>query len=329
MEIKDWGEEGFIEHLMHRFSSAKDSVGIGDDCAVIPSEKESWLITTDALVEDIHFIREQIPPTELGYKILAVNISDIAAKGGDPKYAFLTMAIPENLDTDWLNQFTEGLQTACQKWRVFLLGGDTVRSKKGIFLNLTLIGSANPSEIKYRDTAMPGDIICVTGYLGDSGGGLKALREGIPQSEEVDKLLQAHFHPEPDPMAGKWLAAHDGVHAMMDISDGLHCDLRRLLAASKCGGEIELSQLPISPALQKACWEQGWDAIHLALAGGEDYCLLCTVEEKSIENVEDSFQKKFNKSLFPIGKITKEAGRLEYQKEGRPISLEIQEFKHF
>lgn len=304
MQFQNWGEDPFIEFLAKEFPAKKGFSGIGDDCAVIPP---NGLVTQDALIEGIHFLKDQIPPQDLGYKTVAVNVSDIAAMGGAPKYGFLTLALPKTTEVIWIKQFFKGIKEACKKWDIQLLGGDTVGSKRDIFINMTLMGTGE--KVKYRKNAKEGDVICVTGYLGDSGGGLKALQEGV----NAENLIQRHFRPEPSIEHGKQLASLSNVHAMMDISDGLDCDLRRLLKASGTGAVIDIDKIPISSELSQICAQNGWDLIQLVLTGGEDYCLLFTAEEEG--------------SFFPIGHVTKEG--LVYQKEGKAISINYPSFNHF
>ena len=149
MPFQDWGEERFIQYLAKQFPSTSSIVGIGDDCAVIPGEQEmAWLVTTDALVEGVHFLKDQIAATDLGYKTVAVNVSDITAMGGESKYAFLSIALPKAEDSTWVCNVIQGVKDACEKWNILLLGGDTVRIKKEIsFVNLTLMGSAMTARI--------------------------------------------------------------------------------------------------------------------------------------------------------------------------------------
>lgn len=330
MQFQDWGEEDFIQYLTKQFPPHKSIVGIGDDCAIIPAEAGiAWLITTDALVEGVHFIKSQIPPSDLGFKCVAVSVSDITAKGGESKYAFLTIALPKTVDSAWVSDLIGGIRQACDQWSLSLLGGDTVESKRDLFLSLTLVGSADLEKIKYRHLAKPGDILCVSGYLGDSGGGLKALQQQIPKTKEVEYLIHAHFHPEPQPLHGSWLAAHSGVHAMMDISDGLICDLKRLIKSSQVGAIIEISKLPISDPLARSSQHSGWDSLELALTGGEDYCLLLTVAEDAFEEIDHSFQKQFGQPLYAIGRITDQKEELIYQKDQQKIELNYKLFDHF
>jgi len=329
MQMQDWSEERFIQYLAKQFPTQDPIVGIGDDCAVIPCEQGmAWLITTDALVEGIHFLKDQIAANDLGYKTVAVNVSDIAAMGGKPKYAFLSIALPKTVDSTWAYSLIQGVKEACEKWDISLLGGDTVGSKRDVFLNLALMGVAIAARIKYRHQAQVGDVICVSGYLGDSSGGLKALQEQAAATENIEHLLRAHFHPEPSPKQGAWLAEQNGVHAMMDISDGLDCDLRRLMKSSQKGALIETSKLPISKALAQVCSEYGWDPLELALTGGEDYCLLLTVSANDFELIQHSFQKVFGLPLIDIGHIISEE-ELIYHKHGEAIQMCYKNFDHF
>jgi thiamine-monophosphate kinase len=329
MQIKDWGEEGFVEYLRQRFPSSQN-VGIGDDAAVIYQENgDALLVTTDALIEGIHFLKEEISPEDLGYKTLAVSLSDIAAMGGRPLYAFLTLALPKTTEEAWLKRVVEGLQKKCEQEGVLLLGGDTVGSRRDLFLSLTLIGSALRNQVKYRHTAQAGDLICVSDYLGSSGGGLAALQQKLPRTSSVDILVRAHFHPEPRWKEGEWLASREGIHAMMDVSDGLDCDLKRLLTASHCGASIELSSLPIHKALYEVAEVNGWDVLKFALTGGEDYCLLMTIDPQLFEGIQEQFETHFGHRLFPIGKILKSPLGVQYFMQGKPQILDIRTFSHF
>ncbi|MDR2539241.1 MAG: thiamine-phosphate kinase [Chlamydiales bacterium] len=330
MQFQKWGEDPFVEHLAQQFLFNDPVLGIGDDSAVIPMENgKAWLITTDALVEGVHFLKEQIAAKDLGYKAMAVNVSDIAAMGGEPKYAFLSVAFPKATDCSWIKLLIDGVKEACDKWDILLLGGDTVGSKRDIFLNVALIGSAFQDKIKYRCGAQPGDIICVSGCLGDSGGGLKALQEGTTKTREVQYLIRSHFHPEPSSQQGIWLACHHEVHAMMDLSDGLDCDLKRLMKKSKKGAEVEMDRIPISHFLSSVCLKERWDALQLALTGGEDYCLLLTVASEAFDNLQQVFQQTFHRSLFSIGRITNCVDELVYYKNGKKTRVNYTNYNHF
>ncbi len=202
-------------------------------------------------------------------------------------------------------------------------------SKRDIFLNLTLTGVVLSDHIKYRHGAKAGDMICITGDLGDSGGGLKALQEGLFKSKDIQYLIQRHFRPEPNLQEGIWLAAQEGVTALMDVSDGLDCDLRRLLQASQCGAVIETARIPLSHPLSQMSSEYNWDVLKLALSGGEDYCLLVTISEKGHDVIQRLFQEKFARPLHIIGQINDQPNQIMYQANGKAIKLDVQPYDHF
>lgn len=323
--MRDIGEEGFIEYLKAQFQAPIPLTGIGDDAAVIPQKDgTALLVTTDALVEGVHFIKDQIPPKELGYKAVAINVSDIAAMGGLPESAFLTLALPKETDSKWVKEVMKGFKEALAKWNIPLLGGDTVGSKKGVFLSVTLLGFAPSDQIKWRKGAQNGDVLFVTGFLGDSGAGLKALKKGL----KADRLIKAHFHPNPSPCEGRWLAASTDVHALMDISDGLDADLDKMLKASSCGAKIDVEELPLSKELLKFSSAHDLDPTILALTGGEDYCLLGAMAKEAFEDVSAQFAEEFGRELHKIGTVKKGA-LISYFAKGKAFKPSMIRFDHF
>jgi len=264
-------------------SSIPDGVtGIGDDCAVIPQKDGlDTLVTTDLLVEDRHFLLDDIGPFDLGWKSAAVNISDIAAMGGRPESAFLSIALPGRIGSEWVERFIAGFMDLAGRYGVALLGGDTSASPDKLFINITVLGSCRHGAALKRSGARPGDLVCVTGTLGDSAAGLKLILEHSPDA--VAYLRERHYRPEPRLREGIALAATAGVHSMMDISDGIASDLPHILEASGVGAEIDLRRLPLSQELMDICAVRGWDAAELAVGGGEDYELLLTVAPEAFE----------------------------------------------
>lgn len=330
MKIGQWGEENLIEYLSTHFPATPPLTGIGDDCAVIPLNNEmAWLVTTDALVENVHFLTSEITPKELGNKSIAVNVSDIAAMGGKPESVFLSIALPVSTQIKWVKELIEGIRESCTKWNIRLLGGDTVESKSDIFINVTLMGTAKKTAVKYRHQAQLGDILCTTGRLGNAAGGLKALQEMITKTEDVEVLIESLFHPKIYLEEGQWLGAQRNVHAMMDISDGLDTDLKRLLKSSKKGATLDVSKIPLSEALQEVSRVNGWDALNLALSGGEDYSLLFTASPETFETLQKEYEERFQTSLYPLGVITEPSCGLIYQLHGKEIKMKLSPFEHF
>lgn len=332
MKVSDLGEIGLIQRFSSRFLDRLPSGtrGIGDDCAVIPSRGgSSLLVTTDMLVEDVHFLRRRISPLDLGYKSLAVNLSDIAAMGGKATSTFLSLAIPPDTEVSWVDSFFEGFGSLAEEFEVMLLGGDTTRSPGPIAINVAVLGLIRSKDIKYRSSARPGDVICVTDTLGDSAAGLRAILENRPHDEAIAPLIRRHHRPRPHLVQGGWLARQSAVHAMMDLSDGLNSDLRRILENSGCGVVVRIEQLPISDALKTQAARLGWNSRELAISGGEDYCLLLTVDAGSYEGLARRYRRKFRSELFRVGEITEGPARVRYFKGDEEISVPSRGYEHF
>lgn len=332
MKLKDIGEFGFIERFKPLFGhlTSEGQLGIGDDCAIIPGdEKEDWLITTDMLMEDVHFLREAISPEELGHKSLAVNLSDIAAMGGHPVGSFLSIAIPQDMDVEYLDAFMNGYHKLSEKYHTPLLGGDTTKSMKHLAINVCVIGKCEKGKAKKRSMAQTGDLICVTGYLGDSAGGLKLLLDKIVVSGKNSSLIHCHHLPEPRLAEGQYLANLEGVHAMMDVSDGIASDLKHILKASAKAAIIHVENIPISPTLKETAWFQKWDALSLATSGGEDYELLIAVDRLQASEIRDKFGQAFGKELYIIGEITNGTVEIVWKNGEAPININLKGFDHF
>ena len=291
MKMQQLGEFGLIDRIRKMTSVPDPSwVGIGDDCAVIPLSPETGgapasdlLVSTDMLVEGTHFLMEDISPRQLGWKSAAVNISDIAAMGGKPIATFLSLALPKTLPEQWMQEFMEGYNGISEKYGAALLGGDTTCSPDRICINVTVLGTCPRGKAKLRSAARPGDLVCVTGTLGDSAAGLKLILGG--QKGAAPRLMDRHYTPTPRVEEGLALSCLPGVHAMMDISDGVGSDLRHILDESGVGARIDTGKLPISKELQALCSEKGWDPKELALSGGEDYELLFTMDPQETPDI--------------------------------------------
>lgn len=282
------GEFEFIEKIKKASLEAADlpegALGIGDDCAVIPQERDmETLVSTDMLMEGVHFRLEWMDAESLGWKSAAVNISDIAAMGGKPAGIFLAASLPSSLDEKWRMEFMNGFLKLCSEYDVPLLGGDTTSSPDRLCISVTVLGKCPKGHSIKRSGAKPGDLICVSGPLGDSGTGLKLLQESsltgraYSSGSDEDYLVHKHFRPIPKVKEGMALAAEGGAHAMMDISDGVASDLRHILKASGVGARVYPERLPMSEQMKRVCAARAWDPVELALCGGEDYQLLYTL----------------------------------------------------
>lgn len=331
MNLNELGEFGLIRRFASRFTHDLPSgiEGIGDDCAIIPYREDlSLLMTTDLLIENVHFLKSKISPEDLGYKSLAVNLSDIAAMGGQPLYAFLSLGLPANIKVDWIDKFFDGLEALAKKEQVLLLGGDTTHSLHDIVINILVVGQAKTSHIKRRSQAKPGDILCCTGYVGNSGAGLKILKENLPLNPTTQGLIHDHHRPYPYIQEGKWLSQFPDVHAMIDISDGIESDIRHIMEQSHCGADIFLNQLPLSPKLCEIAHEFNWNAYEIGLTAGEDYCLLLTIDPSHYPTIASTYSQLFHHPLHPIGHIT-ETGALNYYLNDHPVTIHSKGFDHF
>ncbi len=333
MKVTEIGEFGLIRRFSPPFVAALavGELGIGDDCAVLPqADGTVLLVTTDMLVEDVHFLRRAIAPADLGWKSLAVNLSDIAAMGGSPHAAFLSLALPRDVEVAWVDAFFAGLKELADSTGTELLGGDTTSSPERVVVNIAVLGRARPERVKLRSGARPGDAVCVTGFLGDSGGGLELVLAGYAAADDDEaELLRVHNRPHPHLAEGAWLAARPEVRAMMDVSDGIDSDLRRIGERSHCGARVDLARLPVSSALSRVGAHRKWDVERLAAAAGEDYCLLLAVDPGGLEALAAGFAAAFGRPLAVIGAITDGPEAVRYERAGREAVLHGHGFDHF
>ncbi|MBA2367934.1 MAG: thiamine-phosphate kinase [Candidatus Protochlamydia sp.] len=331
MKVTDIGEFELIKRLAASFDQklGLGVEGIGDDCAVFPGAgPSSFLYTTDLLIENIHFKKHWIRPEDLGYKSLAVSLSDIAGMGGKPLYAFLSLALPGDCQMEWLDSFFKGFRKLAQAENCSLLGGDTSSSSGEILISTAVIGTILTANIKRRSQARVHDLICCTGYLGDSGAGLKILTDNLPLNSVTTPLVHEHVRPRAHLPEGQWLAKQVGVHAMMDISDGITSDIKHIMEESGCGAQINLDALPLSPSLQDCAKHFSWPAPEMAASSGEDYCLLLTVDPQSYETINAQYQQLFERPLFQCGSITSEHD-LIFLTDGKAVDLTKMGYDHF
>ncbi len=329
--IKEIGEFGFIRLLEERNRVFFNRVikGIGDDCAILEKDQESvFLISTELFIEDIHFLKKKSPPYELGLKVVNASLSDIAATGGRPLYLFTSIAVPQETGLDYLESLYKGIKEACKKYKVDIVGGDTSSSPDRIAISIAVLGEAKKDKLVYRKGAHPGDLIYVTGYLGDSAAGLMLIKEELSAPEDIaKKLVNAHHIPCPRLEIGNMVAEHGLANAMIDISDGLIADLNHICEASNTGAIIYLKNLPISQEL--ACLKErlSFPLHELALYGGEDYELIIVVPSNKAPRFKRLCSEK-GFSVYLIGRMVKEKG-IRLALDNRHIPLTIKGYTHF
>ncbi|UCH20254.1 MAG: thiamine-phosphate kinase [Deltaproteobacteria bacterium] len=333
MKLRDIGEFGFIERISQGCLIRPDNVvkAIGDDAAAFKTAaKQITLVTTDLLVERIHFLRKATSGFSLGYKALAVNLSDIAAMGGTAREAFVSIAVPEDCSIQYLEDIYRGIKSLAAEFDVNILGGDTAHSTVDLILNIAVTGIVSKSEILSRDKARTGDVIFTTGFLGDSRAGLHLILNDIEtRSKKHRDLYEAHILPHPCLREGRYLASKKLIHAAIDVSDGLSADLGHIVKQSRVGAAVYAERIPISQNLQSFSQKFHFDPIEFALAGGEDYVLLFTVAASDASRIAHGYQKQFNKPLFAIGEIT-DSGSIELiDREGNTKPIIPSGWDHF
>lgn len=321
--LRQWGEFGLIEHLARGLTVAKEvDLGVGDDCAVVRTSGSRWLLTCDAMVEDVHFRRDWASPDAIGWKAVAAALSDIAAMGGKARFLLITLACPGSTDVAWIESLYAGMHKAAVTYSARIVGGDTVLDPEHVTINVSVIGEPAGIEPILRSGARPGDLIAVTGWPGRAAAGLEALQRGLHAPRD---LLDAHRLPYPRLREGVLLAEHEGIHAMIDISDGLIQDLGHMATRSGVGMNIETDSVPVAPSLHTFAASLQQPFIHYVLYGGEDYELAVAFAAGEAASLSQEFARHFNLPLTIIGAVTSEQPGVLLDGEVPPCSG----FDHF
>ncbi len=337
-ELEQLGEFGLIEKLTKGFKQGKDSTlfGIGDDAAVLEkSENEVTLISTDMLVEGVHFNMMYMPLKHLGYKSVVVNLSDIYAMNGIPEQVTVSIAVSNRFPLEALEEFYEGIQKACEVYNVDLVGGDTTSSLTGLTISITAVGTAKKGDVVYRSGANDGDLLVVTGDLGAAFMGLQVLEREKevyktnpniqPDLDGFDYLLERQLKPEArKDIIGFLKELEVKPTSMIDISDGLASEIFHICKASKVGCRVYDEKLPIDAKVSTTAIDFNVDPATAALNGGEDYELLFTVAQADYDKI------KGNPHMTVIGHmVDKNSGLQLVDKQGALIDLKAQGWDHF
>ncbi len=336
-DISTLGEFGLIDHLTKEFVVRRPSTikGIGDDAAVLNYPKQQIVLTTDMMVEHIHFDLSYTPLKHLGYKAVISNLSDICAMNAIPKQITVSLAISNRFSIEALEELYSGIQLACTNYKVDLVGGDTTSSDKGLIISITAIGSAQKDMLVYRSGAQVGDIICVTGDLGSAYLGLQLLEREKqvflsdpnmrPQLSQHDFVLMRQLKPEARlDVIDIFRESKLLPSSMIDISDGLASELFHICTRSGTGAYIEEDKLPIVQQAELLAFEFGLDPTVCALNGGEDYELLFTIAPTEIDKI------KLIPTISILGAITEASQGINlHSKSGRIHPLKAQGWQHF
>lgn len=309
--LEKLGEFGLIEHLTNTFSIQHKSTlkGIGDDAAVLDFGDKKTLVSTDLLVEGVHFDLSYMPLKHLGYKSVMVNLSDIYAMNATATQITVSIAVSNRFPLEALEELYEGIALACTKFKVDLIGGDTTSSTTGLLISITALGVANEANIAYRNGAKPNDLLVVSGDLGGAYMGLQILERekevfkvnpnSQPDLEPYSYIVERQLKPEArKDIAGLLQDLEVTPTAMIDISDGLSSEILHLCKQSEVGCNLFEDKIPLDPTVISACEEFKIDSTMIALSGGEDYELLFTVDQKDFEKI------KGNPNLSIIGHMT-------------------------
>ena len=333
MKVSDIGEFGLIDLLAKMVNSARDNkaeswqkllIGIGDDAAAWQGDASIQLATVDSLIQGVHFSLDTASWNELGWKAMAVNLSDIAAMGGMPRYALVSLALPRQTEVEDVTALYQGMIELARRFGVAIVGGDTDCAPL-LAITVTIFGSADPKKhVLTRSTAKPGEQVAVTGYLGAAAAGLEMLSKQLQFDPDATTYFRnAFLHPYPRIAEGQ-LLVEQGVKTAIDISDGLISDLRQVCKASKVGARIGIDCVPIHPAVKA---NFGDKSLELALSGGEDYELLFTGSSEVIDKVKRAAPCP----VTVIGEITAdEVGKITLiDKKGKPFELHKAGWEHF
>jgi len=324
MKVHEAGEFGLIEMIaktVGKTGGGKLLIGIGDDAACWKAGGLQ-LATTDTLIEGVHFNFKTITWRELGWKAMAVNLSDIAAMGGQPQYALVSLGISKDTETESVIDLYKGMLELAKKFEVRIIGGDTVGSPVTA-ITLTIIGEAGDEDrILKRSAAKPGDVIAVTGTFGASAAGLAMMQRRLSLDKKTESTLrEAHFKPAPRIYEGQTLAKYN-VKAAIDVSDGLLGDLEKLCLASGVGANLYSDRIPIHPAVVKSF---GNEAVKLALTGGEDYELIFTAPQKIVNVVK----RELSCPVTVVGEIVKSKSVEVLDEDGNEFSWSSSGWDHF
>ncbi len=332
MKVSELGEFGLIDLLDKMITdsrinkSAPDLIlGIGDDAAAWRCNASIQLATVDSIVQDVHFSLSRFHRDwqELGWKSLAINLSDIAAMGGVPQYSLVNLALPEDTEVENVAELYRGMIKLARQFKVAIAGGNISRSPQ-VAITITVLGSSPNDNMLRRSQARPGDTIAVTGYIGSAKAGLEMLTKKLKFKPEDSKYLrEAFLHPVPRIIEGQLLVKH-GITTAIDVSDGLLSDLRHICEASQVSARVDIDRLPIHATVKANFGEK---AREMALGGGEDYELLFTGNVGTINKIKDEIQYP----VTAIGEIiTGEPGKISLlDAKGKPVKISRTGWRHF
>lgn len=331
-EIGEFGLIDRIQKILPEVDHKDVIIGIGDDTAVIRlDENRALLITCDIQVEDQHFRLKNISPYQLGRRATAVNLSDIAAMGGTPTFALVSLGFPKFFSVTDFDELFKGIHDQLLPFSAIVVGGNISNTESKLIIDITLIGEVSPTQLLTRSGARVGDRIFVTGRLGESGAGLSVLKKfGNNYPEDFEHIVQKHLQPIPRIQIGQLIARSGFATAMIDISDGIASDLYHICKRSNVGAEIYQEKIPLPSNINNIATLTGKSALHLALHSGEDYELLFTIKPNTPMSLINSFATDSAVAISEIGRITsKDLGYYLMDYKGKHVSIQPKGWDHF
>ncbi len=344
MNLFKVGEQKVIEYIRRRFArGGQHLTGIGDDTAILSSSAfapgpKDLLLTTDVLVEDVDFDLRYCPLHQVGFKAMAANLSDIAAMGGMPRFYLVTLGLTGNRSLNEVDEVYEGMADLAYDYKVRLIGGDISATRGGLFVGIVILGEVEKGRAVIRSGARAGDLIFVSGTLGDAAAGLElamdssrgsSKKSSLLQRRSMRPLVQKQFYPVPQIEAGRLFSTQRIASAMIDLSDGLASDLRHVCEVSRVGAVVEAESLPLSDALLEYTREVRRDPLKYALTGGEDFELLFTVPEGKVSHLMSLVRRK-RLNLTKIGRILPRASRIKLKNaRGKLVPFPARGYEHF
>lgn len=335
MRVDELGEFGLIERLKNHVGAASpDAVTeLGDDVAVLrmAGEREYVLATTDIQVEGVHFLPHAISPEQLGRKAAAINLSDIAACGGVPRHALVSLILTPVTEVEYVEALYDGFRTECEPHGAAVVGGNLARDER-LVVDVFLLGEVERAHLCLRSGAKPGDLVMVTGTLGDSAAGLTLIQDTSITVSPSDRsrLIARHLVPTARVQEGSAAAATRRVTAMIDLSDGLSSDMGHICTKSGVGVRLLADLLPIDPSVERVAEKTGRNPRSFALEGGEDYELCLTVPRDAAEEVAAAVTEATGTTVTVVGEIVpQKEGRLLVLPDGEEVPLEATGWEHF
>lgn len=334
MKLADLGEFGLIARLKEKLAAQPEDVivGIDDDAAVLRSSPDHLtLLTTDALIEGVHFSLDYFDYYQVGWRAMAANLSDIAAMGGEPQFAVISMGLPKDMPVASVDDLYDGLQSLAERSQTAIVGGDTTSSPRGLFLSIAVVGRVEERHLARRKGARVGDEIFVTGSVGAARAGYLVLNsEQMIKEDRFAALVKKHLTPFPRLQEARFLVQNFPINAMIDISDGLASEIHHICRCSQVGAMLTANSFPVETEAIEVAMRSSEEVLDYALYGGEDFELLFAVPPGYADDLVRKFRQSFDLGCTRIGEVRRASAGVELEMAaGQRVAIEHKGFDHF